>query len=141
MKNFYLSVRKILFPAKIRRMLAGMAAAFIMAILPGKLFAQAPAISYNSPLTFTQFTAITAQSPTNTGGAVGSFGFNSPALVSTGVSDPVCMVMDKWGNMYIGESSGQMSLLPAGGSTASVYATGFGPVNQMAGDASNNLYL
>jgi gliding motility-associated-like protein len=141
MKSFYLSVRNVLSPGQIRLMLAVMAVAFVVAMLPGKLFAQAPAISYNSPLTFVQGTAIAAQSPANTGGAAGSFGFSSPSLVNTGVSDPVCMAMDKSGNMYIGESSGKVSVLAAGGGPATVFASGFGSVNGIALDASNNVYL
>src|SRR6185312_13470702 len=105
MKNFYLSVRKILFPAQIRLMLAGMATAFVVAALPGKLFAQSPSINYSSPQTFVVGTAITPVSPVNTGGAVASLHFNSSsATVSTGVNDATCVAFDKSGNMYIGES-------------------------------------
>jgi len=108
-----------------------------------KLLAQAPAISYSTPQTYVAGTAITPLSPVNSGGAVAAFGFNTtPTVISTGVSDPVCMAMDKSGNMYIGEgSSGKVSLLPAGASTATVLATGFGVILGIAVDASHNVYL
>jgi len=101
-----------------------------------------PVISYSTPQTYTVATAITPLSPVNTGAAVAAFGFNPVATpVSTGISDAVSMAMDKSGNLYIGEGSGQVSVLPAGGSTATVFATGFGVVYSIALDASNNVYV
>jgi len=144
MKNFYLSVRKILFPAQIRLMLAGMATAFVVAALPGKLFAQSPSINYSSPQTFVVGTAITPVSPVNTGGAVASLHFNSSSsTVSTGVNDATCVAFDKSGNMYIGESSGTVSVLASGGSSATVLATGFtsSPILSIAVDQSGIVYL
>jgi len=141
MKNFYPSIRNILSPGQIRLVLAGMAAAFVMAILPGKLEAQAPAFTYSTPQTYAATVAISSLSPVSTGGAVPAFGFNTtPTDIQSGVTDATSIALDKSGNMYIGEGSGNISFLPAGGSTATTFATGFGVIWSVALDASNNVY-
>ncbi len=100
-----------------------------------------PAISYSGAQTYTENAAISPLSPANTGGPVGSFGFNTPTVVTTGISDPVSMAMDKLGNIYIGEGSGKVSKLLQGGSAATTFATGFSVVWSVALDASNNVYV
>jgi len=114
----------------------------IMAWPFSKGFAQAPAISYSTPQTYTAYVPMTTLSPSNTGGAVTAPGFNtSTTTLNTGISDANCVAIGSDGNLYIGESSGQISVYTPGGGPATVYKTGFGPVTGICADPSNNIYL
>jgi len=114
----------------------------IIAWPSSRLLAQAPAISYSTPQACTVGVAITPLLPANKGGAVGGLGFSPTATtVSTGLSDATCMATDNSGNMYIGESSGKVSMLAAGSRSATVFASGFPSVAGIAVDASHNVYV
>src|ERR1700733_7228395 len=129
MKNFYLSVRNVLSLRQIRKFAGIAMVCAIVFLLPVGLFAQAPAISYSTPQTYVTGTAISSLPPVSTGGAVPAFGFNTtPTDIQSGVNDPNSIALDKSGNMYIGEGGGNISFLPAGGSVATTFATGFGEV-------------
>jgi len=102
----------------------------------------APIISYSSPVSYAIGAAITPLLPTTSGAAVAGMGFNTLATtVSSGLNDATCLAMDKSGNIYIGESSGKVSKLAPGGSSATVFATGFGLLTGIAVDSLNNVYV
>jgi len=103
---------------------------------------QAPAISYSTPQTYSQYAPITALTPANTGGIVGAAGFSpNAATPGTGISDANCVTIGTDGKCYIGQSSGKVSVFTPGGGPATVYKTGFGPVTGICTDQSNNVYL
>jgi sugar lactone lactonase YvrE len=71
-------------------------------VLPFKLFAQAPSISYTSPHIYTAGTAITPLSPANSGGAVAAPGYGSPAtLYPIDFYMPYGVAADASGNVYV----------------------------------------
>src|ERR1700733_13602862 len=75
---------------------------FVMA-LPLKSLAQAPTISYSSPKTYTQGTAIAPLTPTST--RVAAFGYsNSPVSIGSGFSSPKGVAVDAAGNIYVADA-------------------------------------
>src|ERR1700722_247727 len=135
--NLYRAFSSLKKSAQLAQCLAMLA---IVAWPSSRLFAQAPAISYSTPQTYTTGTPITL-SPVNTGGAVTAPAFTTTATISSGVSDATCMAMDKSGRLYIGESSGQILTIAPGGGTTTVFATGFANILGIAADAMGGIYF
>src|SRR6185503_4846612 len=151
MKNFYLSVCKILFRGQIRLVLAGMAAAFVMAALPGKLLAQSPSISYSGPQTYNAGVTITPLSPTSSG--VATFGYTNPVELGHGLLGVNAIAIDPSGNIYVCDNVGVENahgnisnvsfireILASSGSMVSLFSDTFG-VTGMAFDTGGNLYI
>jgi len=95
-----------------------------------------PAITYATPQVYTVGTAITALTPTNTGGAVVTGGF-SPVSTFANVNTPYGVALDASGNVYsIDESDGFLYKNTATINTATIFnATG------MAVDGLGDIYV
>ncbi len=103
-------------------------------------YAQAPTISYTTPQTYVQGTAITPLAPTASG--VASFAYSSTVSVvpTPGITSPGFTAFDSNGNLFV--SSGAMiEELPAGGGPTMAYGPAFQTIFSMATDANNNLYV
>ena len=75
----------------------------VFALLSLTAFGQAPIISYTpNSATLTAGTAMTPMTPTNTGGAVGAFGYSAGTNITGGTLDfPYGVATDASGNVYV----------------------------------------
>jgi gliding motility-associated-like protein len=102
-----------------------------------------PTISYSSPKTYYDGTAITALTPAGSGVAAPGFN-NAPIIIYKGTTSnpPVGVAEDAAGNTYIalaGETV--VGKLAAGSSTPSIFASGFTSPYGLAVDAAGDVYV
>jgi len=119
---------------------------------------QAPVISYTTPNTYTVSSAITALTPTNTGGAVPAATYGQvTTLLSTagGLNNPQAIASDGAGNVYVADygnnkirkvtSAGVMTTLAGSGTAAETNGTGAGAAfngpDGICYDGAGNLYV
>jgi DNA-binding beta-propeller fold protein YncE len=154
---------------QIKKMKKLLPLSFLFAAIAANINAQAPAISYSSPQTYTAGMAITPLTPTNTGGAVpatvsevvttlaGSTTPGSTNATGTAASFnlPTGVAVDATGNTYVADFSNDMirKITPAGvvttlagsGTAGSTNGTGttasFWSPQGVAVDASGNVYV
>jgi DNA-binding beta-propeller fold protein YncE len=74
----------------------------LLAGIEFKSHAQAPSVSYSSPQTYTQETAITPLNPVSAGVAAPGYS-NSAVLVGSGFSYPSGVAVDAAGNIYVAD--------------------------------------
>lgn len=109
-----------------------------------------PNISYSaSPVSLLVNTAVgTAPNPTvtvsNTGGAVGTFGYGAATtLTTTGISSPIGITFDVSGNLYVVNSGGKIYKYTGATGTAAQFASGVTMTNPVGVvfDSSGNCYV
>jgi len=106
-------------------------------LLAGKLWAQAPVISYSTPQTFSKNVTISPLAPVNTGGAVPI----GVATIATGVA-PVSVAVDASGNVYVADDvNNQIKKIPAGGGAVVTLPAAFNTPTGVAVDAAGNVYV
>jgi len=116
--------------------------------------AQAPVISYSSPQTYTQGTAITTLSPTNSGGAVPGYGYSSTINIGSGFNFnntpfsgstrevAIGMAADAAGNVYVADyGNNAVKKIPVAGGAPVVIGSGFIHPTGVAVDAAGNVYV
>jgi len=108
-----------------------------------KLFAQAPAISYSTPPTYTINSAITPLIPTNSGGTVPSLAYSSALTsIGQGFTGQTAIAVDAAGNVYVTFSNhNAVKKFPVGGGASSLIGTGFSSPQGVAVDAAGNVYV
>jgi gliding motility-associated-like protein len=143
MKNFYLNTSKVIKAAQLRPSFAKAIMLFsIILLFSVNLLAQAPVISYSSPHTYVQGTAITTLSPTSSGGTVAAPAYSTVATSLGTFTNPQGMVTDAAGNIYFADqSTNGVYKIPAGGGTATSIGTGFNRPFSVAVDATGNVYV
>jgi len=114
---------------------------FINTLLPFKLFAQAPVISYSSPQTYVIGAAIAALAPTSSGVGAAGYGSN-PVTVGSGFSRPYDVKVDALGNVYVADfGNNAVKKIPAGGGAPVIIGSGFELPASVAVDAKGNVYV
>ncbi|MBB3059183.1 cadherin-like beta sandwich domain-containing protein, partial [Mucilaginibacter gotjawali] len=119
--------------------------ALLTSALPGKLFAQAPSISYNGPQNFVLNTAAPSLSPANNGGSVSAPGYSSiPISVFSGTGYSNAFVFDASGNIYTFDYSNSsnrklVKLTPTGTNPVTLISFLSRP-EDITIDASGNVY-
>ncbi|MEP6612693.1 MAG: Ig-like domain-containing protein, partial [Mucilaginibacter sp.] len=85
-----------------------------------------PIIAYTTPQVYTVGTAITTLTPTNTGGAVGTFGFGTAtALTGATLNNPRGVGIDASGNVYVTNSGNNtISKYNSSGTYVSTFGSG-----------------
>jgi len=109
--------------------------------VPGKVFAQTPAISYSNPQTLTVGKTIIPMTPANAGGAVGAPGCN---LLAThpGFNDPNGLAVDAAGNIYVADTyNNQIVKIPLGGGPQVTVGYGFLKPMGVVVDAAGIIYV
>ncbi|MFI5137328.1 MAG: cadherin-like beta sandwich domain-containing protein [Sphingobacteriales bacterium] len=111
-------------------------------LAPFKLFAQAPTISYSSPQTYTVGTAISALTPTSTGGLVGTQAYNpTPVTIAAGFNGPRGVAVDAGSNVYVADAgNGAVKKITPGGTPVTI-GSGFNQPYGVAVDAAGNVYV
>src|ERR1700740_2398248 len=133
MKKIYSRAHIILLTQLLKRYTSMPVIVFLAAILPTKVFAQAPTISYSSPHTYLAGTAITALSPTETG--VAAPGYGTPAAIGSGFSLPTGVALDAAGNIYVADAGhNAVKKIPVGGGSPVVLGSGFSNPTAVAVD-------
>ena len=100
-----------------------------------------PTISYTSPQTYTDGTAITPLSPTSSGVAGPAYS-GTPVTLGSGFSGPTGVAMDASGNLYIADRGNkEVKMIPAGSNTPQVIGSGFNAPNGVAVDAAGDVYV
>jgi gliding motility-associated-like protein len=100
-----------------------------------------PTISYSSPQTYTQGTAITALTPTSSGVAVPGYG-SSPVKLGSGFIEPGGVAADAAGNIYVADyGNNAVKKIPAGGGAPITLGSGFSTPTGVAVDATGNVYV
>src|SRR5258708_2441825 len=145
MKKLYLSLNNSPLAKRLRYLAATVAVICFAAMLPVKLFGQAPTLSYSSPQTYTAHVAITPLTPTSSGVAAPTGAYGSPVVLGSGLTRNMSgIAVDAGGNMYVMDhgGSGVLKKIAADGSSTTVIASGF--LQQGSGvavDKSGNLYV
>ena len=116
-----------------------------IATLPAGLFAQAPSISYGGPQSYNINTAITALSPTNSGGTVSAPGYSSSkSTLFSGGSYFGPLAQDASGNFYMFDYSNSndktLVKLSSTGTNPVVLLTYLNSPEDIAVDASGNVF-
>ena len=114
--------------------------AVVVLLIAGVLntYAQAPNITYASPLVYTFGTGIAPRSATNTGGAVPP----KTVIFASGVDYAAGLAVDSAGDIYYSEGyHGNIKKLPAGGGAAVVVASGFLNPTRITRDTAGNIYV
>ena len=119
-------------------------AALLLFILSTDVKAQAPNISY-SPSTnaYTVGTAITALNPSNSGGAVASFGYSAATAFGSGYSGPSNLNVDASGNVYVPDYNNNTvrEYNSAGSLVTATFGSGHNNPETIVADASGNIYV
>ena len=103
-------------------------------------YAQAPTLSYASPQTYTEGTAITPLKPTSNGVAVVKY--SSPAVFGNELNGPGGVAIDAAGNVYVADAGNNaIKMIPAGGGTTVNLGSGFNHPMGVALDAAGNVYV
>ncbi len=140
MKNFNLFIRSIL-PSERTGQFAGVAVAFAMALLlPGRLYAQSPSVSYASPQSYHVGTPVAALAPTSSN--VAAWGYsNSAAEIGSGFIAPLDVAVDAAGNVYVVDAGlAAIVKIPASGS-GQIFIGASGSPAGVAVDAAGNVYI
>ena len=105
------------------------------------VYAQAPAISYSSPQTYTQTVTTPPLAPTSSG--VAAPGFSTSALkIVTGLNDPAGVTLDALGHVFVVTGdSGKIFRAPVGGGTKAQIGTAFKRPGDIAADAAGNVFV
>jgi len=131
---------------------AGLTLFFMWAImLPRKLFAQAPTLSYATPKTYTAGTAITPLAPTSSGVAAAAYNGSPVLLVNLASQNdfiPTCIALGYYGgallpNMLVATGSGIVQFHVGSGSFANLLLStnGWGPVNGLVSDGKSRFFF
>jgi len=124
----------------IRAALTILAALPLAVVLPGKLFAQAPTLSYNGPQTYTLGVPITPLSPVSSG--VAGVGYHAPITIASGFNQPFSIATDGAGNLYVAsETDNSVVKVPAGGGIPVTLGTGFNAPRGIAVDFFGDVYV
>jgi len=123
----------------------GFTVVFAALLLPGRLHAQAPAISYAGPKTFNLNVAGTL-TPTSSNVAAPTGVYGSPVVLGSGISfSQNGLALDAAGNMYVADmngSSGIVDKISADGSSTTVIGSGFlSQSSNVAVDQSGNVFV
>jgi len=144
MKKLYLSLYNLIPAKKLKHLFAFV---FIAAtVLPAKLLAQAPTLSYSSPYSFLLNTPGTL-APTSSNVAAPTGAYGSATLLGTGMTFQVNGVaVDAAGNMYVndaGTGGGEFIYkIAADGSSTTSIGSGFVPQSgNVAVDGAGNVYV
>jgi hypothetical protein len=115
----------------------------VITLINAKVFAQAPAISYSTPQTYTVGTAITTLSPYNTGGVVSPVNFPTrTALTGTTFSGPSGMAIDASGNLYITNYNGNnIRKYSSAGAYLGTFGSGYDAPVGIVFDSFGNAYV
>ncbi|WP_295801353.1 cadherin-like beta sandwich domain-containing protein [Mucilaginibacter sp.] len=118
-----------------------LASLFFAVIVPFKLFAQVPTISYNSPQTYTAGAVISPLSPTSTG--VAGLLYSSTRLtLGSGFNSPYGVALDATGNIYVADFGHHLvKKMPAGGGATVTLGSGYEGPYGVAVDAAGNIYV
>jgi len=104
-----------------------------------------PSITYTpSTDNYLVGTAISTLSPTNTSGAVGTFGYGTGTLVASGLTGADAMVFDASGNLYVSNyDAGKIGKYNSSGTFVSYFGTGITMSNpsSMVFDSQGNFYV
>ena len=140
MKNFAFSGR--FFPAiKFNGNLLFVLTILLAGQATSRTLAQAPTVSYSSPLSYTAGTTITSLSPTSSGVAIAGYS-NSPVTLMSAYSEPTGIAVDAAGNLYIADQAdNEAKKFAAGSTTAVVIGTGFNAPSGVAVDVAGNVYV
>jgi len=113
----------------------------IASLLPFKLFAQAPVISYSGPQSYTAGIAITPLAPTSSGVAVA--GYRGVSVnIGSGFSGPQGVAVDAAGNVYVADTQNNLvKKIPVGGGAPVTLGSGFSQPEGVAVDAAGNVYV
>ncbi|OCX53028.1 hypothetical protein BEL04_01550 [Mucilaginibacter sp. PPCGB 2223] len=98
-----------------------------------------PTVSYTTPQTYTQNTAITTLTPTSSG--VVAPNFNTSAI-GLAFAQPIGVARDASGNIYVADAGGtSVSKMSATGSGLTTIGSGIAGLGAIALDASGNMYV
>jgi sugar lactone lactonase YvrE len=113
----------------------------IAALLPFKLFAQVPVISYSGPQAYIAGTAITPLAPASSGVAVA--GYRGVAVnIGSGFNSPQGVAVDAAGNVYVADTQNNLvKKIPVGGGAPVILGAGFSQPAGVAIDAAGNIYV
>ena len=144
MKNFYFILPEIAKNRRLKFLFARVIMLFsITFFCSAEVLAQVPVISYSSPQTYTQGTAITTLSPTNSGGGVTAPGYKvTPVIGATNLSNPQSVAVDAAGNIYVGDiGTNSVYKIQAGTITPVAIGAGFNQPYGVAVDAAGNVFV
>ena len=100
-----------------------------------------PSISYSSPHTYTEGTAITPLSPTSSGVAAVAYS-NSPVTLGSGFSSPSGVAADAAGDVFVADYGNKLvKEIPAGSTTPVTIGSGFTDPYGVAVDAAGDVYV
>ena len=117
------------------------AAILLISVVPNKLFAQVPAISYSTPGPYTQAVAITPLAPTSSGVAAPGYSA-SPLVLGLGFNNPTGVAVDAAGNVFVADrGNNAVKKIPVGGGSPVTLGSGFNTPYGVAVDAAGNVYV
>ena len=111
------------------------------AILNITVNAQLPALSYNSPQTYSEGAAITQLNPVSSN--VAAPGYNSaPVAIGSGFSGPAGVAADAAGDVFVADYGNKLvKKIPAGSNTPTAIGSGFTNPFGVAVDAAGDVYV